>query len=280
MKNAFMILLAVLPVCAQQPEGPPAVLRIFREDIKEGKAGAHEKTEAAFMQAAAKAKYPVRVVGLTAMTGTTQALFLEGHGTFASIADAQAVLDTPEFGKLDAADAELRSSSRSMIATYRPDLSYAVDKINLPKVRYFNVETIRAKLDQAQKFVELARLVVAGAQKSGDTQPVATYQIVSGAPSGTYVLLEPMESLKSMDEGPERDRAMVQAIRNGPQTMRELSETIANQESLLFAVAPAMSLPDKEWIAASPEFWTPKPAPAATKAATEKSAAKKPVKKK
>jgi hypothetical protein len=280
MKNAFMILLAVLPLCAQQPPAPPAVLRIFREDIKEGKDAAHEKTEAAFMQAAAKAKYPANILTLTSMTGTSQALFLEGHDTFASIAESQTVLETPEFGKLDVADAELRISARSMIATYRPDLSYAVDKINLPKVRYFNVETIRAKLDQGQKFVELARQVVAGAQKSGDTQPVATYQVVSGAPSGTYLLLEPMESLKSMDEGPERDRALVQATRNGPQTMRELSETIANQESLLFAVAPAMSLPAKEWIAASPEFWTPKPAPAAAKGATEKSAAKKPAKKK
>ena len=97
------------------------------------------------MQAAAKANYPAHILGMTAMTGTSQAWFLEGHDTFASIAESQAALDKPEFGALDAADAELRTGSRSMIAVYRPDLSYAADKANLPKMRFFNIETIRVR---------------------------------------------------------------------------------------------------------------------------------------
>ena len=268
-------LCGVVPLSAQEPGGPPAVLRIFREDIKEGKDAAHEKTEAAFMQAAAKAKYPVNILALTSMTGTSQAIFLEGHSTFASIADAQTVLETAEFRKLDAADAELRTGGRSMIASYRPDLSYGVDKINLPRVRFFNIDTIRVRQGQEQRFADLGKLLVAGAQKSGDTQPEVMYQVVSGAPSGTFVLLEPMESLKSMDEGPERDRALIQAMRNGPETLRELSDSIANEESLLFNVDPVMSLPAKEWVTASPEFWKPKPVPAVTKASPDKSAEKK-----
>lgn len=275
MKNAFVILLAFLPLCAQQPTAPPAVLRIFREEIKEGKAAAHEKTEAAFMQAAEKAKYPAHILGLTNITGTSLAVFLEGHPTFASIADSQAVLDTPEFGKLDLADAELRINQRSILAAYRPDLSYAADKINLPKVRFFTIETVRVREGQEQKFTELARLLVAAAGKSGDTQSVATYQVVSGAPNGTFLLLDPMESLKSLDEGPQREQALVQAVLNGPQTMRELTQTIANAESLLFAVDPMMSYVPKEWADASPDFWGQKPAPPVTKAPTRKPRAKR-----
>jgi len=275
MKNAFVILLAFLPLCAQQPTAPPAVLRIFREEIKEGKAAAHEKTEAAFMQAAEKAKYPAHILGLTNITGTSLAVFLEGHPTFASIADSQAVLDTPEFGKLDLADAELRINQRSILAAYRPDLSYAADKINLPKVRFFTIETVRVREGQEQKFTELARLLVAAAGKSGDTQSVATYQVVSGAPNGTFLLLDPMESLKSLDEGPQREQALVQAVLNGPQTMRELTQTIANAESLLFAVDPMMSYVPKEWADASPDFWGQKPAPPVTKAPTTKPRAKR-----
>jgi hypothetical protein len=278
MKTAVAILLAsgalwaVRPLGAQQPSGPPPVLRIFREEIKEGKGAAHEKTEAAFMQAAARAKYPARILGLTSITGTSLALFLEGHDTFASIADSQATLDTPEFVKLDIADAELRTSQRSILATYRADLSHGVDKINIPRTRFFSVETIRVRQGQEQKFVELARGMVAGAQKSGDNKPVATYQVVSGAPNGAFLLLEPMESLKSMDEAPERDRAIAGAM--GGSRLREIPDTIANEESILFAVSPTMSFPSKEWVEASPEFWGHKSAAPASAATDKKPATK------
>ena len=116
MRFALVILLAMVPLGAQGPTGFPPVLRIFREDVKEGKAAAHEKTEAAFMQAAAKAKYPAHILGMASMTGTSQALFLEGHNTIASIADSQAVMDTAEFGAIDAADAQVRINQRSMLA--------------------------------------------------------------------------------------------------------------------------------------------------------------------
>jgi hypothetical protein len=268
MKNTFVFLLvsgafcAVSPLCAQQPSGPPPVLRIFREDIKEGKGAAHEKTEAAFMQAAAKVNYPCNVLGMTAMTGPSQAWFLEGHPTFASIAESQAALDKPEFGALDAADAELRSSSRSMIAVYRPDLSYSVDKANLPKMRFFTIETIRIREGQGPEFTELAKMLIGAAEKSGDTQAVATYQVMSGAPNGTFLLLEPTESLKSMDEGQQRQQALLQALGESglKRYGKAVSETIANEESLLFAVSPKMSYVPKEWATADPDFWGQKPA--------------------
>ena len=257
MKNAFVILLAVLPLQAQQASGPPAVLRIFREEVKEGKGPAHEKTESAFMQAAAKEKYPAHILGLTSITGTAVAVFLEGHDSFASIADSQAVMDKPEFGALDAADALVRVNQRSMLAIYRPDLSYGAGKINLPKMRFFSIETIRIKEGQGQAFAELGKMLVGAAEKSSDTQPVVTYEIVSGAPNGTYLLLEPAESLKYMDEGQQRQRALFQAL--GESGMRQyakaVSETIENEESILFAINPAMSYVPKEWSTVSPDFW-------------------------
>ncbi len=276
MKNAFLMVLAVLPLGAQQ--SPPAVLRIFREEIKEGKAAAHEKTEAAFMQAVEKAKYPAHILGLTNITGTSLAVFLEGHATFASIADSQTALDTPEFGKLDSADAELRINQRSILAAYRADLSYAADKINLPKVRFFNIETIRVREGQGQKYVELARLLLSAAEKSGYAQSVAAYQVVSGAPDGTFLLLQPMESLKSLDEEPKRVQALIQAVPNGPQNVREYYETFASNESILFALDPMMSYVPKEWAAASPDFWGRKPAAPVSKAPAKKPAAKRPAK--
>ena len=210
------------------------------------------------MQAAAKAKYPFHILGLAAMTGTSQAWFLEGHAKIATIADSEAALDKPEFAVLDAADAQLRTGRLSMIAVYRPDLSYAADKVNLSKMRFFSVETIRVREGPDQKFEEAAKALVAGAEKSGDNQPVAVYEVVSGAPNGTYLLLEPMASLKSLDEEPQRRKALRQALASGDPE-RNMAASIASSESILFAISPQMSYVPQEWITADPTFWRPKP---------------------
>jgi hypothetical protein len=54
----------------------------------------------------------------------------------------------------------------------------------LPKARYVNMIVIRINLGQDQAFAELGKTMIDAARKSGDDQPVATYQIASGAPLG------------------------------------------------------------------------------------------------
>ena len=69
----------------------------------------------------------------------------------------------------------------SMIAVYRPDLSYAADKINLAKMRFFSIETVRFGTRPGTRSCgSWSKTLIAGAEKSGDNQPVATYQVVSG----------------------------------------------------------------------------------------------------
>ena len=56
---------------------PPKVLVIFREFLKPGKAGrTHEKSESAFVQALARAKWPTHYLALTSMSGRSRALFI------------------------------------------------------------------------------------------------------------------------------------------------------------------------------------------------------------
>src|SRR5581483_5904038 len=151
MKRTFRSLCVTGLLCgaalAQTASELPRVIRIYREDIKEGKYGAHEKTESNFMQAAAKAKYPAHILGMTAMTGPNQAWFLEEHDSFASVGDAEAFFEKSDLPPLDMADAELRTSSRSLIVVYRPDLSYRTHQLTqrLPKARFVNMIMVRVK---------------------------------------------------------------------------------------------------------------------------------------
>src|SRR5262249_41772471 len=147
-------------------------------------------------------KYPNNALALTSLTGTSQAWFLEAHESFASIGAAEVFVEqTPavkaQFETLDSEDAEYRSGSRSWIAVYRPEMSYHVQQLieTLPKARYFNVILFRVRQDHDQDFADLAKTAIAALEKSLSDQPVATYQVVSGAPNGTYLLFEPTASL-------------------------------------------------------------------------------------
>jgi hypothetical protein len=260
---------------AAQSADPPKILRIYREDIKEGKGAGHEKSEARFAQMLARVKYPSNSLAMTTMSGLAQAWFMEGHESYASIGETdtfvgQAPQVKGQFETLDAQDAEFRASSRTWIAEFRPGMSYHASQIveNLAKMRYFNVITFRVRLDRDQDFADLAKSAVAALDKSHSDQPVATYQIVSGAPNGTYLLFEPCASLTALDGGAARGQAMMQAMGTSGMAKftKSAGETIASSDAMLFAINPRMSYPPKAVLDADPDYWKPKPAKAAAPA--------------
>ena len=249
---------------AAQTQGPPKVLRIIHEDIKEGKGPAHEKSESKFALAMARNKYPTHYLAVTSMTGPSQAWFLEAHDSFVSVGETQAFEDKiAEFQTLDAIDAEYRSSSRYSLAIYRPDLSFHPGefKQRLPQARYLNVVTIRIHFERDLEFAEIAKTALEAAEKAKSEQPVAAYQVVSGMPSGTYILLEPAASLNALDDAPARSRALMEAMgeSGARKFLKNAGEVIVVEEPVLFAINPKMSYVSKEFAAGDPEFWTPKP---------------------
>jgi hypothetical protein len=61
---------------------------------------------------------------------------------------------------------------------------------------------------------------------------------------------------------------VVAAVRSGNPHARYSklpAEIVISSESTMFAVNPKMSNPSKEFIAADPDFWAPKPKPTAPK---------------
>ena len=272
------VLVAAFQLSAQAPD-PPKVLRIIREDVKEGKASPHERAEAKIAQMFAKNKFPAYYIGMTTVTGPMQAWFLEPHDSFASIADAIAAQDKlAEFETLDAVDAESRTGTRAYTAVYRPDMSYHPAKLmeGMPKARFFNIVTLRVRFAHDEEFADLAKHAVEALEKSSSDQPVATYQVVSGMPVGTYLLMEPSATLKTFDDAPARDRAWIEAMgESGAKAFFKMAgELIVNEESVLFAINPKMSYVSKEFAAGDPEFWTPKPAVTKSKPAEKTAAAK------
>ena len=260
-----LALAAASMVMAQQPS---AVLRIIREDIKSGKSAAHEKTEMAFVRAFSKSKYS-NYSALESITGPSQVWFLERYDSYAALEEtfnmANAEPLNTLLGKLDEQDGELRTGERTMIATFREELSYQPVPANLPKYRFFSITTVRVKPGHVDDFETLVKMLIAVWEKSESKQRRVVFGVTSGAPAGTYLIISGMETLKSMDPPrPAKKGAEAFGTAEWARYQKLYSDIITNSENTLFAVNPKMSYPSKEFVAADPDFWAPKPKPAAT----------------
>jgi hypothetical protein len=257
-----------VPLASQAPTDPPRVLRIIREDIKEGKGAAHAKSEHAFMQEAARLKYPANILGMTSITGASQAWFLEAHDSFGAVEATMAAFEKPDaqYAKLDELDSELRTSSRVWLAAYHPELSYRGQEFMqaLPKARYVNISIVRMHAGHFQEFAEMAHLAADALQKSMSDQPVVIYMMTSGMLDETYLLFEPTATLKSLDAQPDVYRAMGDT--GSARFLKLARENTVSEESLIFAIDPKMSYVSKDFAAVDPEFWSPKPEQGPTKA--------------
>jgi hypothetical protein len=264
------LLAAALAVCvstlwAQQPAQPPAVIQVGREVIKQGKGAAHRKTEQEFASALRKAKFPYYYLGLSNESGPSEVWFLSGFPSFAAMEEGDKLSDKAplktELEMADAHDGELRSDNHSMTAVFRKDLSYLpANGTPLGKTHYMSIDMYRARLGHGQDVTEGAKQILAAYGKANLSVTVLGYEVVAGAPNGTYLFLAPMESLKQMDDTPNNDKALAAAM--GAENMQRMEKSegdvFQTMESFLFSVSPEMSYLPKEVEDVDPAFWRPK----------------------
>jgi hypothetical protein len=282
MRIAFVLValagIGVLPVLAQEGSKPAPVLQILREAVKEGRGAAHEKVEADYAATFRRANYPGRYIALAAISGPSQVWFIEPMPSFAVTEEydkaAQKEPLKSAIAMVESRDGELRAASRAIWAVYRPDLSYRPEKFNAAKTRYVMAGTLRVKLGHEEDFLAGAKTYFGGFQKANIDQCVLAYQVVAGAPAGTYLFFTMMDSMKALDGEPARMQAMQQAMgqENFSRLMKSAGDTFVSIEDTLFQVKPGMSYPPQDMVDADPGFWKPKPAakPASAAAAPEK----------
>ena len=253
------------------------MVQIGREGIKQGKGAAHEKTEMEFVRAFRKAKFPGHYLGLDSLSGPGEAWFLAAYPSFAVVEQNHQESDKePLKSELEAADAHdgaLRESSRVMWAVFRPEFSYRPEKLNVGKTRALSIGTYRVRLGHDEDFRAGAKAILDGYAKANLDAVLLCYQVIEGAPAATYLFFYPMESLKNMDEAPDRQKALMEAMGdNYRQVMKGAGDTFVSIESNLFTVNPRMSYVSKEAEDADPDFWRPKAAakPAAAEKPKEK----------
>lgn len=263
------LLMSAVGVFAQEkeasgPMSPPKVLIVDREFTKPGKAGsAHEKSESAFVQAFARAKWATHYLAATSITGKNRTLFFVPYDSFeaaekdnlamASNASLSAALD-----RASAGDADAVSETDAAILVLNEDQSLH-DVVDIAQMRYFEISLFRVKPGHRQDWNELVKLVKAAYEKMPDIR-WAEYEASYGQEGTTFVVITPRKSLAEIDKEMANDKDFAANMgEEGMKKFRELeAAAIEFSQTNLFQFNPAMSYAADRWVKAAPDFWKPK----------------------
>jgi hypothetical protein len=269
---------------AQETPSKFKVLQITREDTKPGKSGAaHDRTESAFVQAMAKAKFPAHYIALNSMSGKSRSLYLTLYDSFAEwekdnkLVDKNAALSA-ELERDSVADGELLESVEQMIYTSDPELSYK-SREDLSHARYLEMSVFHVRAGHRDDWTKLAKMVKDAHAKAGTSAHWSMYEVAYGTNDGTYMALSADNSMTDIDTGFAENSKFMEALgADGVKEFRSLyASAVDTSYSQLFSINPKQSYPQDEWVKNDPDFWKPKAAMAAKPAAAAKpDAAKKP----
>jgi hypothetical protein len=265
------LLCASVAIAQDVPTPPPAMIQIYREEVKPGKTAAHSKTEAAFVRDFKAAKASPNYIAMATITGPDEAWFIARYDSYAAYGkDMKDSYSNPVLRAAterdSAADGELLTASRGIVARYRADLSYRPG-VSIPLTRYFTIAIVRIRPGHNADFENARKIIKAAHEKASLKYNYSVYQVSSGMPAGTFLIITPYKTLADLDAAAViHGQAYQDAIGDdGRKKLTELasSGTIAT-DTMLFAVDPKMSYPNKETIDADPAFWAPKPVATAT----------------
>lgn len=262
-------------VSAQSPEPPPpAVLQIGREWIKPGKGIAHHRLEADWTRALIQANAPGVMLAIESVTGQPEAWFIFPYGSWADYEKAGTITNTtPALTAITArfteSETDLLSDQRTMVATFREDLSYRAPNVPpLATMRFFSITRTQVRPGHLNEFEEGRKMAKKAHEMAKLPDGYAIYQVNSGAAQGTFIQFAARKSMSELDgtaqiHGPAYLAALGGDL--GQQKLNALanSGTISSEVNH-FAFSPDLTIPATEWIAAD-SFWAPKPAPAGKK---------------
>jgi hypothetical protein len=230
---------------------PPPILELVQ---KPGYAANEIKPYAAVHAA-------VNVVGLTAVTGVPQTWLVEMHPTFASLEaldQALTALGPRDTAPPDSGQDDILAPERTLIATYQPQWSYRPEQAirQFALARYMNVTVYRLRNASEDSFAKIVNLRRGSLESLNLDRPDIAYQVVSGAPAGTYIFLSPIGTLRTLDEGVPNTPAYAQGLADErAKTMATTPASDVSREHLLFRMEPRLSYVSDDFAAPNPQFW-------------------------
>lgn len=251
------------PVIAQDlaPEAPAKVLQIIREEIKAGRATAHEKYEAGYVRAYRAAKR-TPYLAMSMLSGPSEAWFIVSFASYAALekethTSAKDARLSAELERLDEGDAQYRAGGRTMIAEYKPELSYRA-RGDFSGVHYVEVTIVHVRPGHTMEYEELVSSSRKAHEHANVDEHFGVYEVASGMPTGTYVVFAGLNSLAELDADPHGQRYREAVGDDGRAKMQKLiADSVVSADRMLFQFSPRMSNPPAWLLKRDPGFWAP-----------------------
>jgi predicted 3-demethylubiquinone-9 3-methyltransferase (glyoxalase superfamily) len=207
---------------------------------------------------------------MTTVSGPSEAWFLTAHDSYAALEKSDMSTEanpglSGERDRLAGVDGELLARTSTIIARYRPALSYQAT-VKLPNMRYMTVDVVRVKSGRQAEFTDAWRMMVDAHTKANMDEHWAVYQVESGMPDTTYLFMYARKSLAELDaSGPMHTAAGFRdaVSDSGRRQMSDVNQNcIEMTQTMHFRLRPGMSTLSKQW-AETDSFWAASPAPVA-----------------
>jgi len=258
------------------PTTQPKFLQIYREQVKMGRAADHSKWEAGWPAAFGKAKSPYSYIALQSLTGPQEVWYVSPFASQAAYGDSMAREDgdaalRAELDRLSRGDAEFVSESTSLQALARPELSYGSFP-DLAMMRFWEITTFRVKPGHEDEFAAAAKAYASASARSAPSSSWRTYEVVAGAPGGTFLVFSSYGSFADFDRASGEGEATWKGLTFDERTALQKfsSDGTFNTVTNRYRLDPVQSFVPAETRQKDPAFWMPKPAPAAGKPAAKK----------
>jgi len=274
-----LLVLILLPLLQAFPAGaaedmagrPPKVLLVEWKSLRPGSSAAHDKVAAGYAALAGRTKSKGHWIGLNPVAGDENlALFMGGFPSFAAAEEARKADDATiaassslraEMEKLEKAGAAVHTAQKAVWTTYQEELSFRPPgPADIGKARFMDVVVTRVRPGRIPDYVEFLKAVNQGREKAKLDVRFAVFQVASGAPTGTFIILRPMPSMGELDD--DGMKPLVTAL--GDEAWKKLrmayAEIVEENARTLFAINPKISYPYPAIVGADPSFWKAKEA--------------------
>ncbi len=260
---------------APEPHGPAPVLMTVREMVKPGEEATHAKLEAEYAAVLDAGKGSEYYLGMGAITGKQQTVFLSGYASLEEMSDVHDYDETMLGSKLDVLDKQHGGTLDGMntaVWRLRPGLSNP-DMASLGTMRYMELVQIHVKLGHGQEFNDVFKKIRQGWTKVDPDFHYVVYQQMFGeSKDDSYLVVIAVKSLGDLD----KHHAKVATYQKGVggdayKEMLEFQRADYNStESNLFVFTPSMSRLPESWTKDDAGFWNQQAAAPVKKAATTK----------
>lgn len=261
---ASTVVLGALPAWAQQPlpTTQPAIIQIIREFEKTGHSAAHEATEIRWTALNRSAAYPVSYLGLVAVSGASEAWWISTFTGLDAVGKAQAFgagnpTYTASLNKIAMEDGDHLTGSSTTLAEAVPQASYG-EFPDVRMVRVYSIMTVQVRPGGEAAITDIAHRYAALMKAKDVPTSWRTYSVVSGAPTGTFLIFSSFPSWEAVEANRKATAAAMSTANAADMDgfTKALRDGIVSMNVRYFNLNPRMSLVPKEML--SDPFWSGK----------------------